>query len=176
MQHRTNTFFAALSWMRFGFVALHIPSDVHPGASPGFGKWNCFLNSLGISACSLPLFFVLSSIKTYRKKVIWAPLIHKSNQHRWQQRNFSFPFLKMFLNDVWVKWWSTFLIWYCLVVMSSDIFFRLPSCISKNFSQWTDSGLAFSSLEVELFSHGFNKQCFCAVAAPEMFFGTGRGF
>lgn len=33
MQHRTNTSFAALSRMRFGFVALQIPSDVHPGVA-----------------------------------------------------------------------------------------------------------------------------------------------
>lgn len=45
-------------------------------------------------------FFVLSFLKTHREKKLWALLIHKSNQHRWQQRNFSFPFLKMFSNDV----------------------------------------------------------------------------
>lgn len=158
-------------------MALQIASAVEPGASPGFGKWNWFLHLLGIPVCSVPLFFVLSFLKTHReKKNLWALLIHKSNQHRWQQRNFSFPFLKMFSNDVWVKWWSTFLIRYCLVMMSWDIFFRLPSCLTKNFRQCTDSGPAFSSLEVELFSHGFNKQGFCAVAAPEIFFGTGRGF
>lgn len=129
-----------------------------------------------LHAHSLSFLYCLSLKHRGGKIFLGAPLIHKSNQHRWQQCNFSFPFLKMFSNDVWVKWWSTFLIRYCLVMMSWDIFFRLPSCLTKNFRQWTDSGPAFSSLEVELFSHGFNKQGFCAVAAPEMFFGTGRVF